>query len=95
MGTTIYCLGLVYLAIADGGFDGDDDVKELLWVKDLLNVGDGLGDGDVLDNRDDDDRDLLGDMVSLSTEVAIMSYLRTWIALMTIGLTMKLTIVDY
>ena len=60
MGTTIYCLGLVYLAIADGGFDGDDDVRELLWVKDLFNVGDDLGDGDVLDNRDDDDRDLLG-----------------------------------
>ena len=60
MGRTIYCLGLVYLAIADGGFDGDDDVRELLWVKDLLNVGDDLGDGDVLDNRDDDDRDLLG-----------------------------------
>ena len=86
---------LVYLAIADGGFDGDDDVRELLWIKDLLNVGDDLGDGDVLDNRDDDDRDLLGDMVSLSTEVAIMSYLRTWIVLMTIGLTTKLTIVDY
>ena len=95
MGTTIYCLMLVYLAIADGGFDGDDDVRELLWVKDLLNVGDDLGDGDVLDNRDDDDRDLLGDMVSLSTEVAIMSYLRTWIALMTIRLTVMLTIVDY
>ena len=60
MGTTIYCLGLVYLAIADGGFDGDDDVRELLWVKDLLNVGYDLGDGDVLDSRDDDDRDLLG-----------------------------------
>ena len=60
MGTTIYCLGLVYLAIADGGFDGDDDVRELLWVKDLLNVGYDLGDGDVLDNRDDDDDDLLG-----------------------------------
>ena len=60
MGTTIYCLGLVYLAIADGGFDGDDDVRELLWVKDLLNVGYDLGDGDVLDIRDDDDRDLLG-----------------------------------
>ena len=60
MGTTIYCLGLVYLAIGDGGFDGDDDVRELLWVKDLLNVGDDIGDGDVLDNRDDDDRDLLG-----------------------------------
>ena len=86
---------MVCLAIADGGFDGNDDVKELLWVKDLLDVGDGLGDGDVLDNRDDDDRDLLGDMVSLSTEVAIMSYLRTWIALMTIGLTVTLTIVNY
>ena len=44
---------------------------------------------------DDDDRDLLGAMVNLSTEMTIMSYLRTWIALMTIGLTMKLTIVDY
>ena len=60
MGTTVYCLVLVYLAIADGGFDGDDDVRELLWVKDLLNVGDDLGDGDVLDNRDDDDHVLLG-----------------------------------
>ena len=86
---------MVYLALAYGGFDGDDDVRELLWVKDLLNVGDDLGDGDIFDNRDDDDRDLLGDMVNLSTEVAIMSYLRTWIALMTIGLTVMLTIVDY
>ena len=59
MGTTIYCLGLVYLAIADGGFDGDDGVRELLWVKDFLNVGDDLGDVDVLDNCDDNDRDLL------------------------------------
>ena len=44
---------------------------------------------------DDDDHDLLGAVVNLSTEMTIMSYLRTWIALMTIGLTMKLTIVDY
>ena len=27
-------LRLVYLAIAVGGFDGDDDVRELLWVMD-------------------------------------------------------------
>ena len=47
MGTTIYCLMLVYLAIADGGFDGDDDVRELLRVKDCG------------DNCDDEDRDLL------------------------------------
>ena len=59
MGTTIYCLGLVYLAIADGGIDGDGGVRELLWVKDFLNVGDDLGDVDVLDNCDDNDRDLL------------------------------------
>ena len=50
---------LVYLAIADGGFDGDNDVRELLWVKDLLNVGDDLGDVDVLDNCDDNDCYLL------------------------------------
>ena len=59
MGTTIYCLGLVYLAIADSGFDGDDDARELLWVKDFLNVGDDLGDVDVLDNCDDNDCYLL------------------------------------
>ena len=50
---------LVYLAIADGGFDGDDGVRELLWVKDFLNVGDDLGDVDVLDNCDDNDCYLL------------------------------------
>ena len=50
---------LVYLAIADGGFDGDDDVRELRRVKDFLNIGDNLGDVDGLDNCDDDDRDLL------------------------------------
>ena len=43
---------LVYLAIADGGFDGDDDVRELRRVKDFLNIGDNLGDGDVIDNQD-------------------------------------------
>ena len=59
MGRTIYCLGLVYLAIGDGGFDGDDDVRELRRVKDFLNIGDNLGDVDGLDNCDDDDRDLL------------------------------------
>ena len=53
---------------------------------DLSMMGLGIG---------DDDRDLLGAMVNLSTEMTIMSYLRTWIALMTIGLTVMLTIVDY
>ena len=50
---------LVYLAIADGGFDGDDGVRELLWVEDFPNVGDDLGDVDVLDNCDDNDCYLL------------------------------------
>ena len=44
---------------------------------------------------DDDDRDLLGAMVNLSTEMTIMSYLRTVIALMAMGLTAMLTIVNY
>ena len=51
-------------------------------------------DGGGIDS-DVDERDLLGAIVNLSTERAIMSYLRTWIALMTIGLTVMLTIVDY
>ena len=50
---------LVYFAIADGGIDGDGGVRELLWVKGFPNVGDDLGDVDVLDNCDDNDRDLL------------------------------------
>ena len=46
---------LVYLAIADGGIDGDGGVRELLWVEDFPNVGDDLGDDDVLGNCDDND----------------------------------------
>ena len=45
-------LRLLSLAMAVDGFDGNDDVRELLWVMDILNVGDDLGDGDVIDNRD-------------------------------------------
>ena len=69
------------------GLTSDDDDHELLRDMDCLDGG-GI-DSDV------DDRDLLGAMVNLSTEMAIMSYLRTWITLMTIGLTVTLTIVDY
>ena len=78
------------LEVLDGLNDGitnDDDDHELLRDMDCLDGG-GI-DSDV------DDRDLLGAMVNLSTERAIMSYLRTWIALMTMGLTVMLTIVDY
>ena len=50
---------LVYLAIADGGIDGDGGVRELIWVKGFPNVGDDLGDDDVLGNCDDNDCYLL------------------------------------
>ena len=50
---------LVFLAIADGGFDGDDGVGEILWVEDFPNFGDDLGDVDDLVNCDDNDCYLL------------------------------------
>ena len=49
----------VYLAIADGGIDGDGGVRELLWVEGFPNVGDDLGDDDVIGNCDDNDCYLL------------------------------------